>query len=638
MTKYPLFEHLRLKRSLTVLVSVLIVLAVLIPLLITIAISQALSRPQLIVQSADAMAQEAHARVQLIDTYLRGRLDDVQTVSNLYALQQYAMGNSAFKGQVLNALTVGAQNDVNYDSWTVLDMQGRPLLSYPMAPQLHGNDLIPPDTLGQIQRSASPQQSGVFYDPGVGEASIVIYVPILASTLASTSKVVGIIRTEVNLTYIWNVVNSQVDQVGSYAFILDQNGVRIAYTNSGSTLTRSTYLFKAIAPLSEAQQRAIISEDLYGNNEQPVTVLRDSNLIAVMNNPDAQSRFEAVPTGQHEVFEIVKVQVSLMGWTYFALRPLRAIVSIADQQLSTTLTIAVIVLVLAIITGVAAGRLITQPILRSIEQQQRAYEQQQALNELKDQILLNVSHELRTPLTEIYGFLELMNLHDSQFDEATRKMFLKNAIGGCEELQVLINSMLDTVRADNQPKFLRLQDISVAQTLQDVLDLFSPSTVQSYELEVNVPETLVVKADQQHLRQILRNLLSNAFKYTPPHTSIVVEAEPVESSCPGQPQVPSVRICVKDSGPGIVPEKLPLLFEKFARLERDVASSIRGTGLGLYISKQLVEVMGGCIWAESSGIAGEGCRFYFILPSAPAPQIQEAHHGSDRQFPRQAHG
>src|SRR5436305_14340437 len=115
-----------------------------------------------------------------------------------------------------------------------------------MPTRIHGNTLMRPDILKTIQQSASAQISGVFYDPKVGNASVVIYMPILGST----SRVVGIIRTEFMLTYIWNVVNSQADHIGSYAFILDQNVVRIAYTNSsGSTLARSSYLFQSIAPL-----------------------------------------------------------------------------------------------------------------------------------------------------------------------------------------------------------------------------------------------------------------------------------------------------------------------------------------------------------------------------------------------------
>jgi signal transduction histidine kinase len=480
MIKFALLKRLKHNTSLTALISVLIILVAIIPLLITITMSQMLSRPQLISQSADAMSQDAHVRVQLIDAYLRARLHDVQTVGSLYPLQQYAQGNTTFKAQALNALTVGEQSDVNYDTWTVLDLQGHPLLWYPMPPRMHGNKLIPPTTLEAIQQSASAQISGVFYDPVVSNASVVIYMPILGST----SRVVGIIRAEFMLTYIWNVVNSQADHLGSYAFILDQNGVRIAYNSDGSTLSRSSYLFKSIAPLSQQQQQDIASQDLYSNSERPLTVLNDPGLTTIQNDPDNPSRFEIIPVGQQEKFEVVKVQITAVGWTYYALRPLKAIIAVADEQLASTLLIAAIVLILAIIIGVATGRRITKPIQHSIEQQQRAYEQQQYLNQLKDQILVNVSHELRTPLTEVYGYLELLHVHNSQIDEITQMVFLKHAIEGCEELQRLVNAMLDTVHTDGQPKIPQLQDISVAQTIKDVLELFSPRTLQNYTLEI----------------------------------------------------------------------------------------------------------------------------------------------------------
>jgi signal transduction histidine kinase len=293
---------------------------------------------------------------------------------------------------------------------------------------------------------------------------------------------------------------------------------------------------------------------------------------------------------------------------------MKQIIGIADEQLHSTLLIAAIVLILAIVIGVATGRRITQPILQSIEQQRRAYEQQQYLNQLKDQILLNVSHELRTPLTEVYGYLELLHLYRSQLDEDTQQTFLKNAIGGCEELQRLVSSMLDTIHSESQPQILSLQDISVAQIVQEVLELFSPRTLQNYVLQINVPEALMVKADQQCLRQVLRNLLSNAFKYAAVHTAIAVDVSIVTSDNAQEAAAQEVCICVKDNGPGIATDDIPLLFEKFVRLKRDLSSSIRGSGLGLYISKQLVEAMGGRIWVESSGIVGEGSRFCFTLP------------------------
>jgi signal transduction histidine kinase len=141
-----------------------------------------------------------------------------------------------------------------------------------------------------------------------------------------------------------------------------------------------------------------------------------------------------------------------------------------------------------------------------------------------------------------------------------------------------------------------------------------------------VSKTLIVRADPQYLRRILRNLLSNAFKYTPSQTALLVNATLADSTPAGVPATPSVCISVKDSGPGIPPDDISLLFEKFGRLNRDASSSIRGVGLGLYISKQLVQAMGGHIWVESSGIAGQGSRFCFTLPLVANPAYEQTLH------------
>jgi signal transduction histidine kinase len=252
--------------------------------------------------------------------------------------------------------------------------------------------------------------------------------------------------------------------------------------------------------------------------------------------------------------------------------------------------------------------------------------QQQRLNQLKDQILLDVSNELRTPLTEVYGYLELLTEYNDQLDHATQAIFLKRAIGGCGELQMLINDVLETVRTDNQPQMPHLQDILVIQAVKEVIELFDMRTLQNYDLQIAVSETLIVRADSQYLRRILRNLLSNAFKYIPSQTALLVDATLVSSTPAGVLSSPSVCIRVKDSGPGIPPDDISLLFEKFGRLNRDASSSIRGVGLGLYISKQLVQAMDGHIWVESSGIAGQGSRFCFTLPLVANPAHEETLH------------
>ena len=252
-----------------------------------------------------------------------------------------------------------------------------------------------------------------------------------------------------------------------------------------------------------------------------------------------------------------------------------------------------------------------------IEQQARieaAYEQQRRLNELKDQFVLHVSHELRTPLTQVYGYLELLgNFHDTLTSEK-RVAFTRQATQGCETLLQLINTILDTAGTDSHLSPPQAQELSVADLVHEVLEQFEPLLQQEHPVQVEIAEGLVVQADRQSFCQVLRNLLSNAFKYTPPQTTIQVVAtrcDPVKERSDG---ISQVRICVQDSGPGIPPEDIPLLFGRFVRLKRDLASSIRGTGLGLYISKQLVEAMGGSIWVESAGLVGQGSRFYFTLP------------------------
>src|SRR5581483_4661890 len=294
-------------------------------------------------------------------------------------------------------------------------------------------------------------------------------------------------------------------------------------------------------------------------------------------------------------------------WTYFVLSPLSTVALVAEQQMQITYIVAAVVLFMTMVFGVIAGRSFALPIMHSLEEQQRAYEHQQHLGQLKDQFLINVSHELRTPLTELYGYLELLIMHDGVLDEKKRTTFLKHAISGCEELMLLVNNVLDAIDLDKGMRPPRIQLASVAQMVNAVLEQIDPRTLHNYDIQVHIAEGLLVNADPQYARQVLRNLLSNAFKYAPRQTQVVVsatlECTTQEASCR------EITICVQDQGPGIDPDDIPLLFEKFVRLKRHLSGSIRGTGLGLYISKLLVEAMQGRIWVESSGVAGQGSRF-----------------------------
>jgi signal transduction histidine kinase len=253
------------------------------------------------------------------------------------------------------------------------------------------------------------------------------------------------------------------------------------------------------------------------------------------------------------------------------------------------------------------------------QQLARAYEHQRQLNDLKDQFIVNVSHELRTPLTEVSGYLELLSDYHGDLDAATQAMFLNNARSGCQELIRMVGDVLDATQASSEVKPPQLEACSVAQVVRDVLHHLDPREAQAYDLHMEIPEHFTIWADRHYVRQVLRNLLANAFKYCPKQTAVVISATLHE---------PTTQVCisVKDAGPGIPPDELPLLFGKFVRLKRDLAGTVPGSGLGLYVSKQLVEAMGGHMWAESAGRVGEGSRFCFTLRAASPASLQATTH------------
>ena len=248
------------------------------------------------------------------------------------------------------------------------------------------------------------------------------------------------------------------------------------------------------------------------------------------------------------------------------------------------------------------------------KQVEEAYKQEFRLNDLKDQFLLHINHELRTPLTTMQGNLELLQLGSTQLS-SREVMFLQNALESCEELSLIVNNALDVVSIDGG-RTPHCEQVSIAATVRDVLAQINPGKLAAYQIRIHVCDKMLVWADPQFLRQILRNLLSNALKFAPEQTPIIISADIEKDAIQEQHTPPRVCISVQDAGPGIPPDERPQLFGKFVRLKRDHSGPITGSGLGLYICKLLVEAMQGQIWVESTGIEGEGSRFRFMLFAA----------------------
>lgn len=242
-----------------------------------------------------------------------------------------------------------------------------------------------------------------------------------------------------------------------------------------------------------------------------------------------------------------------------------------------------------------------------------AYEQQLQLNQIKDQFLISMNHELRTPLTELHAYLELLYERHDLLNSNVRTRYITHAFQASQELQQLTYNVLDAMQVEGEGKMLMAEAFTLTNHVSDIIKHLNTDKLQNYTIKTTIPACLKVFANAQAVRQILRNLLSNVFKYAPPQTSISIEAEETTIAETGKEYI---CISIQDEGPGIPPDEIPLLFQQFVRLKRDISGPIRGTGLGLYICRKLVEAMGGSIWIESDGILGHGSRFSFTLPIA----------------------
>jgi two-component system, OmpR family, sensor histidine kinase BaeS len=253
---------------------------------------------------------------------------------------------------------------------------------------------------------------------------------------------------------------------------------------------------------------------------------------------------------------------------------------------------------------------------------ERGASRRDQLDRLKDEFVLTASHELRSPLTSVLGFAELLML---ERDSLTTKQVetVEVILDNCRHLVRLLNDLLDLARSDAGRLTIQPQATDVAGLVDDAVRTMrarTESARQSLTERVD-PGLPQVDVEPDRIRQILLNLLTNAHEYSPEGASIVVEAHAANGE---------VEIAVSDNGPGIPPDQLEHVFERFTRGDAGLTQRVGGTGLGLAISKSLVELHGGSISVRST--VGAGSTFSFRLPAlgSPVPQPQ-AHHAQAEQ-------
>ncbi len=246
------------------------------------------------------------------------------------------------------------------------------------------------------------------------------------------------------------------------------------------------------------------------------------------------------------------------------------------------------------------------------EELRAANEQLKELDRLKDDIMSSVTHELRTPLTAIRALSEMM-LEDPKIDLADRKRFLGIIVSETERLTRLVNQVLDLAKIESGHAEWHNTDIDMNELVDNAIE----STRQLFRdrgtsVNCQLPdEHLHLMADRDRLHQVMLNLLSNAAKFAPAQNG-QVRVSLVRSAAN------ELKVTVADNGPGIAAEFMPYVFEKF-RQGGDQRDRPQGTGLGLPISRQIVEHFGGRMWVESP--PGDGAHFCFSLPVGAANEV-----------------
>jgi len=242
----------------------------------------------------------------------------------------------------------------------------------------------------------------------------------------------------------------------------------------------------------------------------------------------------------------------------------------------------------------------------------RARDDAESSSRAKSEFLSRMSHELRTPLNAILGFAQILEME--RLDD-----FSKDSVGeilkGGRHLLDLINEVLDIARIETGKLGLSLEPVQLKEVVSESIGLVRPlAAPRAIALKgpTEIPSNWHVMADRQRVKQVLLNLLSNAVKYNRPGGHVELTCEPTAQG--------HMRIKVADTGPGIPPERMDLLFSPFERLGAE-QTGVEGTGLGLALTKVLIEAMGGAIEVESTPDRGSKFIVSLLLVEEPADRV-----------------
>jgi signal transduction histidine kinase len=238
-----------------------------------------------------------------------------------------------------------------------------------------------------------------------------------------------------------------------------------------------------------------------------------------------------------------------------------------------------------------------------LEARADAIREAQQAERMRSQVMATLSHELRLPLSAIKGFATALMLEEVPWSDAKRAEFLRQIVEACDDIEGMIRDMLDSALIEVEQLRLEPQPVRLPVLAREMVQELQHRR-KSHRLVVDFPVDFpLVDADPRWIKQVFRNILDNAVKYSPDGGLVVIK---------GEARASDVAVTIADQGIGIPPENLSSLFEKYFRAKSATDLHVPGTGLGLQTARTIVEAHGGRIWAESK--VGEGTSIGFSLP------------------------
>ena len=444
-------------------------------------------------------------------------------------------------------------------------------------------------------------------------------------------ELVGVLKAEVNLKYVGDVVSSMKVGKAGYAYVVNRAGAIVAHPNVSLLLRR-----RSVAPL-EAVKADFQPAAMTGAPTAKVTknmegvkvfsshaLIKNLDLAVIIEQPVAEVYAPLYQSAlRTSSLLLVGLGMALLASFFVSrriVRPLEALRQGAERIGAGDLSQRLEVKTGDEIEALAeefnrmaknlseAHGCLEEKVAARTQELANANDKLKELDRLKSDFVANVSHELRTPLTAIKGSVDLVLREVVGPLNERQTHHLRRSLSNTLHLTGLINDLLDLSRIESGKIELSTARVLLGGLVHEVVETLRPIAAEKpIALAVATPEPpTLVWADRDKITQVLTNLIGNAIKFTPPSGRVMISAVSNDADW--------VRVSVSDTGPGISADEYERVFDKFYQVAQNGRPKPKGTGLGLAISKTLVELHGGKIWVES--VPGRGSTFYFTLPAA----------------------